>query len=122
MPSCVEDVGAGAPVGGRGQRQPRHFGMIVEQRLQLAIVGPEVVTPFADAMGFVDRDQREVHPFDKPPEALESRPLRRNVEQVELAVPEPRDGTLAIAVRAGQRRRADAERLRASNLIVHQRD
>ena len=54
-----EDVGAGARVGGRGQRQPRHVGMIVEQRPQLAIVGPEVVAPFADAMRFVDRDQRQ---------------------------------------------------------------
>ena len=55
-----QDVGAGAPVGGRGQRQPRHLGMVVEQRPQLAIVGPEIMAPFADAMRFVDRDQREV--------------------------------------------------------------
>ena len=54
-----EDVGAGARVGGRGQREPRHLGMVVEQRPQLAIVGPEVVAPFADAMRLVDRDQRQ---------------------------------------------------------------
>ena len=65
-PSCGnaelgEDVGAGARVGGRGQRQARHVGMVVEQRPELAIVGAEVVAPFADAMRLVDRDQRQRH-------------------------------------------------------------
>ena len=55
-----EDVGAGAAVCGRGQRQPRHLRMIVEQPLEHAIVGPEIMTPFAHAMRFVDRDQREI--------------------------------------------------------------
>ena len=87
-----QDVGAGARVGGRGQREPRHVRMVVEQRPQLAIVGPEIVAPFADAMRFVDRDQREFGPCSsKPPEAVARRALGRDVEQVELAGLEPLD-------------------------------
>ena len=56
------------PVGGRRQRQSRNIGMVVEQRPQLPIVGPEIVPPFADAMGFVDRDQRELHAAHQPAE------------------------------------------------------
>ena len=35
--------------------------MGVEQRPQLAIVGAEIVAPFADAMRLVDGDQRQRH-------------------------------------------------------------
>ena len=39
-------------------------GMLVEQALELAVVGPEIVPPFADAMRFVDRDQRQFDAID----------------------------------------------------------
>ena len=70
MPSCAEDVGPGARIGGRGQRQPRNVAMLVEQGAQLAIVGAEVVAPFADAMRLVDGDQRQVRAIDQPAEAV----------------------------------------------------
>ena len=50
------DVGAGARVGGCGKREARDTGVRVEQGQELAVIGAEVVPPFAHAMGFVDRD------------------------------------------------------------------
>jgi ATP-dependent DNA helicase RecQ len=50
--------------------------MVVEQRPELAIVGPEIMAPFADAMRFVDRDEREVHAIEQEVEP-ERRPAER---------------------------------------------
>ncbi len=80
-----QDVGPGPRVRSRGERQPRHVGVIVEQRVQLPIVGPEIVPPFADAMCFVDRDQREVDAADQPAEALAGGAFGRDIKQVEFA-------------------------------------
>ena len=77
--------------------------MVVEQAPELAIIGTEIVAPFADAMRFVDRDQRQVDAVDQPPERLAGRAFRRDVEQVELAVLEPLDRLLAVGVGRGQR-------------------
>ena len=84
--------------------------MRVEQRPQQAIIGAEVVAPFADAMRFVDRDQRQRHAVEQPAETVGRRPLRRDIEQVELARAKPLDGRVAVAVGRGQRGGADAER------------
>ena len=71
--------------------------MFVEKRAQLAIVRPEIMAPFADAMRLIDRDQRELDAVDQPPEAVECRALRSDIEEVELTAPEAVDCPLAIA-------------------------
>ena len=38
------------------KRQPGHVRIVVEQWLQLPIVGPEIMAPFADAMRLVMRE------------------------------------------------------------------
>ncbi len=121
-PELGEDVGAGPRVGGRGQRQPRHVGMVVEQWAQLAIVGAEVVAPFADAMRLVDRDQRQPRMLGQLAEPFGRRAFGSDIEQVELAGAEPLDRRLAVAVRRGQRSGADPDRLGRADLVVHQRD
>ena len=106
-PSCGnaeldEDVLAGALVGGRGQRQPRHVGKRVEQRPEQPVIGPEIVAPFADAMRLVDRDQRQRSRARASwRKRLAGRPLRRDVEQVELAA--------LAAARSSRSRLASAE-------------
>ena len=122
MPSWVEDVGPGARVGGRGQRQPRHVAMVVEQGAQLAIVGAEVMPPFADAMRLVDRDQRQRHLVDQPPEALGRRPLGRDIEQVELAGAEALDASPRGRCRPRSARPRGCRSPRRADLVVHQRD
>ena len=101
-----EDVGAGARVGGRGQRQPRHVAMGVEQRPQQAIVGAEVVAPFADAMRLVDRDQRQracARPARGSPRSSPARARRR-------AGRARRRGSAAIVCLAVARRPRSARR------------
>ena len=111
-----------ACVGGRGQRQPRHVRIVVQQRAQLAVIGPEVVPPFADAMRFVDRDQRQIGAPDQAAERLAGRTFRRDIEEVELAVAQPLDGPVPVGIGRRQRRRAQANRIGAADLVVHQRD
>ena len=61
-------------------------------RAEQPIIGPEIVAPFADAMRFVDRDQRQRSTrVDQPAEAVERRALGRDIEQVELAALKPLD-------------------------------
>ena len=79
-----EDIGPGPRVGGRGQRQPRHVRPSVEQWPQQPVIGAEIVAPFADAMRFVDRDQRQRRALEQPLEPRRRRPLGRNIEQVQL--------------------------------------
>ena len=50
------------------------------QLLQLAIFRPEIVSPFADAMRFVDRDLRDVPVQRALQKSVEHQPLRREVE------------------------------------------
>ena len=117
-----QDVGSRPRVGGCGQREPRHVGIVVEQRAELAIIGPEIVAPFADAMRFVDGDQRQVHAADQTAEGFARRTLRRDVQQVQFAGLEPLDGLFAVGIGRSQRSGPQADRIRASDLVVHQRD
>jgi len=117
-----QNVGARPPVRGRGQRQSRHLRMIVEEAFELAVVGTEVVPPFADAMRLVDRDQRQLHLDGQAPEAIEGRPFRCDIEEIQLAVPEALDRPLAVPIGGRQRGRVDAERFGRADLVVHQRD
>ena len=83
-----EDVGAGAAVGGGGQRQPGDIAEAVEQGPQQAIVGAEVVAPFADAMRLVDREQGDLGFLQQLREAFAAGAFGGDVEQVELAIAE----------------------------------
>ena len=81
--------------------------MRIEQRRELAIIGPEIVAPFADAMRFVDRDQRELGaPSSSRRNASPRRALGSDVEQVELAGIEALDRRVAVGIGGGQRRGA----------------
>ena len=123
MPSCARmsarvRASAVAVSASRGTPAKR-----IEQRPQLAIVGAEIVAPFADAMRLVDREQRQSAPAEQAAETPRSRALRRDVKQVELAGAEAR--------RSSPRARASAEvseaarmpiASRRADLVVHQRD
>ena len=52
----LHDVLAHALGRGRRQRHDRHAREVIAQLGELAVLGPEIVSPFADAMGLVDRD------------------------------------------------------------------
>jgi len=117
-----QNVRARSLVGSCRERQPRHVRIVVEQRLQRAIVGPEIMPPFADAMRLVDRDQGERDTRDQIAEALAGRPLRRDIDEVEIAGEQPVDRLGAIIVGRGQGGGVNAEFLGGADLVVHQRD
>src|SRR5205085_10452073 len=73
-------------------------------------------------MRLVDGDQREIGAGDEAAKGVAGRALGSYVEQVELAVVEALNGSVAIRVGGGQRRGTKADRVGAADLVVHQRD
>jgi hypothetical protein len=121
-PQLDQYVGPRALVGGCGQRQPRYVATLVEQWQQQPVIGPEIMPPFADAMRLVDCDQRQHFLVDQLAETIGRRPLRRHVQQVEVAIAEPLDRLPPVGIGRSQRRRLDAITFRRPDLVVHQRE
>ena len=86
---AFDDFGAGAFVGGGGQRHTRHFGPAFMQHAKLAVFGTEIVTPLRHAMRFVDREQRQlpllVEALQQFQKAGRGQALRRHVQHGEPA-------------------------------------
>ncbi len=121
----LDDLAPRRRVGGGGQRQARHAGVALAQEAELEVLGAEVVPPLGHAMRLVDREQGETRAVEELEEAGRHQPLRRDVEQIELAGPE---GTLdARRFAPGGRFECsaaarDAELGERRHLVVHQRD
>ena len=79
----VDDVLAGVRIGGGGERDARHMREQLGEPAELAIVGPEIMAPLADAMRLVDGEQRDIDIGDELQEAGRHDPLGRDVEQIE---------------------------------------
>ncbi|OPZ09086.1 MAG: hypothetical protein BWZ08_00699 [candidate division BRC1 bacterium ADurb.BinA292] len=91
---------------------------------QAAVFGPEIVAPLADAVGFVDGEERDARLAQRVEEAIEQQPLRRDVEDLEPRLAHGgEDGAALIerhrAVEAGRRHAAADQRV---DLVLHQRD
>lgn len=54
---ALDDLSAGAGIGGGGQGQPGNLRELLGQGLQLQVLGAEVVAPLRDAVGLVDGEQ-----------------------------------------------------------------
>ena len=80
-----DDLPAGGRVRGRCERDARDLRPALVQQVELDVVGPEVVAPLGDAVGLVDREQRDRHPPEQLQETLGQQPLRGHVEQIQLA-------------------------------------
>ncbi len=72
----------------RGRRRQTHDGHVrtfASEPVEFFIRGAEIVTPFRDAVGFVDGDAGEfalrVHRFDVPPEGFREAEFGRHVEE-----------------------------------------
>ena len=61
QPELADDVVADVRRGGRGVRVQRDVGEAVLQDTQAPVLRPEVMAPFADAVGLVDGDEGERH-------------------------------------------------------------
>ena len=68
-----------------GQRQDP-FGLEVPSGFgQLQVVGTEIVSPFRDAMGFVDCEQRDLHASHRFQEAFVVEAFRRYVKKFQVS-------------------------------------
>ena len=81
----LDDLFARQLVGGRGQRDARHVGKALGDDRQRDIFGAEVMAPLRDAMRLVDREQRDLGSRQQRQAARRHQPLRRHIEQVEIA-------------------------------------
>ena len=79
--------------------------MLIKQGQEQAIIRPEIMAPFGNAMRLVDCEQGDLGFLKQPPEALGRRPFRRDIEKVELPVPQCIPDRARIFANAGQRAR-----------------
>ena len=118
------DVAAGRIVGGRRQRQQRRFRKALLEDAERLVVAAEIVAPLRDAMRLVDREQRD----PAAPQQIEAmrhrQPLRRHVQQIELAAHYRAfdRGRLACRQSGIQRGRPHAGLAQRVDLVLHQRD
>ena len=120
----LDDVGAGRGICRRRQRDTRHAGKQLGDARQFAVFGTEIVPPLAHAMRLVDGEQRDVDAGQHLRKARCRQPLRRDVEQVELALHQP-----AADLRRFLRRQRGVQCLgvhaglpQSLHLVAHQRD
>jgi hypothetical protein len=119
-----DDLRAGLLGRGGRHRDPRHRGPPLVQHGQAQVVGPEVVPPLRHAVRLVDGEQRDRAAVEQPQRRFGAEPLRRQVEQVQLAVHErvldapPRIGILGRVEEA----RLHAEHVQRVDLVLHEGD
>src|SRR5690606_16314081 len=69
----------------RRQRKARNAGKLFLERCKLQIFRPKVMSPLADAMRLVNRDERQRNAREKLREAVARQPLRRDIEKIKTA-------------------------------------
>ena len=73
--------------GGRGRKRHEWHGRkMLAQFGKLAVFGPEIVAPFADAMRFIHRDEADLPPLQIAEKTGEHEPFRRDVEEAVFAI------------------------------------
>ena len=108
----------------RRKRRHRHARELLGDLRQGQVIGPEVVTPFADAVGLVDAEQRQPGRLQHLLELLECEPLRGNVKQLRLPATEPPEDLFSAAAvqRTVQVIGRNAVAPRRIDLVLHQRN
>ena len=106
------------------ESQKRHAGEVQAQLREPPVFRPEIVTPFADAVGLIDGDGRHIPAKEILDESVRHDPLRGCVEEFDFppgkrGPPEP--GLLALNRRV-QHRGGDAACREGIHLVFHQRD
>ena len=100
-------------------------GQQIEHAGDAAVVGPEVVTPVADAVRLVDHEQPDARRDQREhvvAEAAVGEPLGRDEQEVDLvALDRLDDPTPLVGVVARDAARAHAAELARVDLVAHQR-
>ena len=120
----IDDLLSGELVGGGRQRDAWNGRETLREHGQADIFGAEIVSPLRNAVRLVDRKQRDARAGEQGQAARGEQPLRRDVEQIELAGDELclDGGGLARRQRGIEDRGLDAGLEQARDLVAHQRD
>ena len=123
-PEPGDDLLARHLVGGRRQCDARHVRKAFGDHGQADIFRAEIVPPLRYAMRLVDRKQRDIGLSKQGQAARRQKPLRRDVEQVEVAGEQPPLDFRGFVERQRrvQHRRIDAGLQQSRDLVAHQRD
>lgn len=118
------DLAVGGVGGRRREREPGHVRPAFAEQRQGEVVGPEVVAPLGDAVRLVDGEEGDLAAGEQIQGALQTQPLGRQVQQVQL----PREelglhhAPLVEVLRGVHEPGAHAERPQRVHLVLHQRD
>ena len=118
------DVLPDALRGGGGQGQAHGARELVAHGRQLAVLRPEVVAPFRDAMRLVDRQAVQIGGFQQTERARHQQRFRRDVQQLDLAAAHAGHVLLVLLGRQGavEEQRRHAQRVELLHLVLHQGD
>ena len=119
-----DDVGANVRRRGRGERDGRRPAELFTHLGDAQIARAEVVAPLADAVRLVDGEQRDAGVAQPLGGGAEVEPLRRDVQQLDVAAHGARQAIrdLRRRERAVDERRRQAARVERVDLVLHQRD
>src|SRR5690348_223980 len=99
---------------GGGEGVKADAGKMLLEDFQPAVLGAEVVAPLANAVGFVDRDERQLRLLEELKRALGQQPFGGDVDELQFAAANLLGNEAAFGgrERAVDRRRRDATRLK----------
>ncbi len=80
----------------RGQRHCLRIANPLPKLAQSRIIGTEIVTPLADTMGFIDRQQLHFNAADRSHEGIASQTFGRDVNELVLTGPQCRQSRLLL--------------------------
>src|SRR6266403_2573785 len=89
-PEPLDDLLSRELIGGSGQRDPRHVRKTLGDDRQADVFRAKVVPPLRHAMRLVDRKQGDISAIEQIETTRRQKPLRRNVQQIEVSGDEPR--------------------------------
>ena len=120
----LDDLGASAGVGGRGERDAGHVREPLLEQVELQVVGSKIVPPLRDAVGLVNGEQRDSDLLKQREGAFLGEALRGNVEQVQLPGPQRLlDPPGSISLQGGVQVAGPHAQLRQGGyLVLHQGD
>lgn len=121
---ALDNLFAGAHIGGGGQRNARHMREQLGQLPQLQVFGAEIVAPLRHAVRLVDGKQRDVQIAQEIEHARLHQALRRQVQHLHFATAQAPGQFTLLLRRQGrvQRGSRHAQFVQRGDLVVHQRN